>query len=330
MAPEFEPHEIPATDLASHAVESIKELRKQRLIQWCIRSAITGTFLWWLSTKYGWARTVLYIWAVFAAISLVVLIFLPSIVGNRIRAMEKKMTEGLDLGGMAGMPGMAGFPGMGDDAAGPRDVEVDDVRDVDVLSLPAADSIPNVVPVPLEDQLAELRTFGIELSSGISIDDVCYSEERSELEANPYRSLIPLLGGEVEREPWGRPFSNRIWVFDAECIEGDGSYVEIVERAAAVAGKQDLLTDVADSIDLDRGKATLTYRVDGAERKFRPQVKEDWADPATLQSILDDFADLDRGYFGVIGGQDTLIVSLQREDADRFRALLTKELIELA
>jgi membrane protein YdbS with pleckstrin-like domain len=332
MAPEFEPHEIPATDLASHAVESIKELRKERLKQWCIRSAITGTLLWWLSTKYTWARTVLVIWAVFALLSLVVLVFLPSIVGNRIRAMEQKMKEGIDLGGMAGMPGMSGMPGMGEGAAGPRDVEVDDVRDVDadVLELPAGGAVPDVVPVPLEDQLTELATFGITLSSEVSLDDLTHSIAREELEAHPYGPLVHLLGVEVEREPWGRFFSDRLWNFDAECIEGDGSYVDIVDRLAAIAGKADSLKDATDSVDVDGGKATLSYSVDGTPRKFRPKVTDDWADPATVQSILGDFTDLDQGFYGIMAGQTTTIMALRREDADRFRALISEELEELA
>lgn len=333
MAPEFEPQEIPATDLAAHAVESIKELRKKRLIQWCIRSAMTGTILWWLSTKFPWVRTVFYIWAVIAVLSLLVLIFLPSIVGNRIRALEQKMSEGMDLGGMAGMPGMPGMPGLGDQ---PRDVEVDDVSDLpgDGLALPPGDNVvdvvPDVVPVPLEDQLEELETFGIKLSEGITLDDLTHSVERKKLEGTPYQLLVHLLGADVDREPWDRPFSNAIWRFDAECIEGDVGYMTIVESIARIAGKLDLVEGLDASIDFDRSKATLNYTVAGVQRKFRPKVTGNWADPATVQSIVGDLADVDRGFYGIMDGQLTTIVSLSRDDADRFRALLPDEVMELA
>lgn len=332
MAPAFEPHEIPATDIAAHAVESVKELRRARLIQWCVRSAITAPLLWWLSTKFPWVRTVFYIWAAFAVLSLFVLIFLPSIVSNRIRALESKMTEGLDLGGAGGLGGLGGMPGMGEPMDGPRDVEVDDVSDghVATLELPAGSRVPDVVPVSLEDQLAELETFGIRLSAGVTVDDVCHSIERNELESQPYELLVSLLGGEVEREPFGRAFSERLWSFDSECIEGDGSYNEIVERVAGVAGKRDSVQELADSVDLDRGEATLRYSINGSLRKFRPEVVDDWADPAVVQSIADDFADIDRGLYGLPNGQVTTMVSLDREDADRFRALFRTEVLELA
>ncbi|MEM8710184.1 MAG: hypothetical protein AAGG01_04475 [Planctomycetota bacterium] len=316
MAAPFEPQDPPASDLAAHTLASIKELRKKRLVQWCIRSAITGTLLWWLSTQWSWVRIVFYAWAVIAVLSLLVLLFLPSIVENRIRAMEQRMTEGLDLAGMA----PAGFPG-----TAPRDVSVDEVRDGHggTSALPTG-------PVPLEVQLRELESFGIYLAEGVTLDDLTYSVPREELEAQPYQMLIHHLGVEVEREPWGRPFSGRIWSFDAECIESDGSYVDIVKSIARISGKSDALGDLTDSVDVGQGKAALSYSIDGVPRSFRPEITDDWADPATVQAIAQDFSDINRGLYGIPEGQVTTIVSLQREHFDQFQSLLTEELIELA
>jgi hypothetical protein len=54
----------------------------------------------------------------------------------------------------------------------------------------------------LETQLAKLAELGLVLNAGIEIEDLLYSLDRSELEAELFLPLIGLLGIEVERAPW--------------------------------------------------------------------------------------------------------------------------------
>ncbi|MFT7168856.1 MAG: hypothetical protein ACI80K_001990 [Paracoccaceae bacterium] len=304
----------------SSAVDSIKAFQKQRILQWCLRSAITGTFLWWLSTMYSWVGVIFYIWATIAALSLIALVFLPSLVGNRIQAMQDRMTESVGFGGLPNAP---------------RDVETMDVEeggdDTPLLEAPdSSSSVPEFAPVPLEEQLAELERFGIRLHRDASVDDLCHSFNREFLESDPYDALLFLMGSEVEREPYGRHFSDAAWAFDSKCIGGDGSYVAIVQNIARISGKKDQLEGLQDSVDLDAGSASLEYTLAGQKRQFQPVVNSDWADPATIQGIIDQFADGDIGFYGISNGQGTIIYCLKREDAVGFEALVPQEVMEIA
>lgn len=312
-------------DLASVAVGSLRALQKQRILQWCIRSAITGTLLWWLSTKYEWVRVLFYIWAVIAVLSLLALLLLPTIVGSRIRAMEQTLTEGLDAGGAMG------FGGLASSAETPRDIDVDGVRteESDQPRLPSP-SVPEFAPVPLEEQLDELARLGVRMNKGVTVDDLCHSCDRSHFESQPYDALLFLLGSDVERAPWGRHVSDCAWLFDANSIDGDGSYVDIVAHLARIAGKEDRVDRLDDSFDLDRGKAEITYALDGQVRSYHARVRYDWADPATLQAIVDDFADEAIGFYGIERGQSILIYCLRREHGPGFQALVPQDVVEIA
>jgi len=142
--------------------------------------------------------------------------------------------------------------------------------------------------VKLEQQLLELAALGLRLHPGVTIDDLLYSFDRDMYEQRPFGLLLTMLGMEVEREPWGRPFCDRVWNFDTECIDGDGSYVRILGRLCRVAGATNLLTDLADHVDLGTGEAWLAYTCDGHPRRWDVEVSDDWADELTLGYVMSD------------------------------------------
>jgi hypothetical protein len=133
--------------------------------------------------------------------------------------------------------------------------------------------------VDLEDQLEDLAEAGIRMNDGRSVEDLLISFPRSEYESKPYELLLNVLGGEVEAEPWGRRFSDDVWLLDAECIEGDGTYVTVAERLADVAKGALPLNEIRDRVDHEAGEAWLEFTLDGEQHRWEAKVEDDWIDP---------------------------------------------------
>ena len=150
----------------------------------------------------------------------------------------------------------------------------------------------------LEEQLAKLAEFGLKLADGVTVDDVLYSFGRDAYEKQPFDLILFVLGIEVEREPWGRSMCSSVWNFDTECIVSTGDYVRIVKRLCEVAGDPDRLTDIKDFVNLEAGDAWLAYKANGAERRWKVEVNDDWADTQNLSYVMDDIQrDGHRFYF---------------------------------
>lgn len=181
----------------------------------------------------------------------------------------------------------------------------------------------------LEEQLAALDAIGIKLNEGATVEDLLYSFDRSEYEKQPFDALLFMLGSEIERRPWGRYFSSVAWNFDAECIVEDGDYVRIVRRLAELTGRSDDLTDVADSVDLERGVATLRYTLAGTTRSLTPTVNDDWADADVVNAILSDFERDERYFYGIDNGQSTILYYLNESTASELRALTTDAVVRM-
>ena len=173
----------------------------------------------------------------------------------------------------------------------------------------------------LEAQLAELASCGLTLDPGITIDDVLYSFDRAAYENKPFDLLLFVFGAEVEREPWGRPFSSRVWNFDTECVSGKGSYVKIVKRLARVAGTPERLSDVRDAVDLDIGEAWLEYTVDGQQRHWDIEVNDDWADMMVVSYVMADLEAGGRRFYSKDNGQAMVLYYLDEAAAARLNRL---------
>jgi hypothetical protein len=181
----------------------------------------------------------------------------------------------------------------------------------------------------LEEQLSALDAIGIKLHEGATVEDLLYSFDRSEYEKRPFDALLFMLGSEIERKPWGRYFSTVAWNFDSECIVEDGDYVRIVKRLAELTGRSEDLTDVADSVDLEGGIATLRYSLDGTTRSLTPIVSDDWADADVVKIILSDFEQDKRYFYGIENGQSTILYYLDEITAAGLRELTTDPVVRM-
>ena len=162
----------------------------------------------------------------------------------------------------------------------------------------------------LEAQLSELAALGLALEPGVTVDDLLYSFDRDAYEKKPFDLLLFILGAEVEREPWGRPFCARVWNFDTECIEGSGAYVNIVEHLVRVAGASNRVASVKDEVDLDAGKGSVEYVLDGKRRRWDVEVQDDWADTQVVSYVMADLEQGDRLFYAKDNGQAMVLFYL--------------------
>lgn len=189
---------------------------------------------------------------------------------------------------------------------------------------PAAGPAPERDVPALEQQIEDLANAGLRLNAAVTIDDLLHSFPREEFEGAPYTTLLFLFGVEIEREPWGRHFSDVAWNFDYECIEGPGSYVAIVTELARITGRAGIVSNVTDEVDLHAPTATVTYTVAGKRKSLEAEVDNDWADPEAVQTIARDIEAAlgdGRAYWAADNGQAVILFFISDEAAAKVNAL---------
>lgn len=178
----------------------------------------------------------------------------------------------------------------------------------------------------LEEQLKVLEKIGLSLDEGVTIKDMLYSFPEETFQENPFELVLFLFGSEIEREPWGRRFSNQVWSFDIECIHGPGSYVEILKELARLAGKESALRDLSDHIDFADGEGWLRYTLDGVTHTIAVEVDDDWADTFALAEVMEALEDEGHRFVALENGNQGLIVLYLNEDQmERLIALLPEK-----
>ena len=145
----------------------------------------------------------------------------------------------------------------------------------------------------------------------------------------PYNLLLVMYGFEIEREPFGRRFSDCAWSLDMECIDGPGSYVRVVNELAGLAGGG-LIRDVSDDIDFRRASGSVSYTIAGKRKTLPVRIDNDWADPEMVAAILSDLMEATndgRRFHGVENGQATTYFFIREDVAARVNALAGSELV---
>lgn len=190
--------------------------------------------------------------------------------------------------------------------------------------------------VPFEKQIADLGACGILLSPGVAPESLFDSFDREAFESEPYRLLLCAMGGEAETEAQagltGHP-SDNIWHFDTECIENAGDYAAIARRMRELAQGDLPLEDVSDRVDVEAGRASLTFRLSGREYRWDAKVDADWVD----STILSRFAELLRAgkttrrfTYVDLGGQDCLIGCATAEDRAKLEGVIGRKVAWLS
>jgi hypothetical protein len=156
--------------------------------------------------------------------------------------------------------------------------------------------------------LEQLANAGVRVRSGISQNDLLDSLEGTMDSRVDWIELLCVLGSDVERGQFER-ISDDIWHFDAECIEDDGAYVEVVSRFVILAKGALPLTDIRDHVDVVAGEAWVEFNLDGKKEHWDLEVSDDWVDPemySRLQKLVTQRGAGKRFFIAGLG-QDSLI-----------------------
>lgn len=167
---------------------------------------------------------------------------------------------------------------------------------------------PSRNPLTIEQALVELKSIGVALAPGVTMDDLLPSLNGDLAAPADKVHLLCALGGEAEESDAG-PLSNDIWHLDAECIEDQGDYVRLARRFSALAGSTLPFTDLIDFVDVEEGTAWLEFGLDGRKVHWDLAVDNDWMDPALyscFQKLLRNRSD--KRFMICALGQDSLVL----------------------
>jgi hypothetical protein len=185
--------------------------------------------------------------------------------------------------------------------------------------------------ISIEEQLTALRAAGIALNPDVDEEDLFAFYPKDELEQEPYKGLIEVLGIELEREPF-TPVTNKLWMCDYECIEDTGAYKRVVERLELMTGNALGITDIKDFVDIEKSLAWVEFKYQGKTIHWDAAVHDDWLDPNILvkyDSLLRDTKKGVRIYSNHTDfGQAALLAAFTDEEFKVF-AKLSKVRVEL-
>ncbi len=135
--------------------------------------------------------------------------------------------------------------------------------------------------ISIDEQLHALRAAGIILNPGVTEQDLLAFNSKEDLEKEPYKGLIEVLGIEIEREPY-TPVTNTVWMCDYERIEDHGAYKDVLERLELMTGKALGLTDIKDFVDIEKNIAWVEFKYLNKTVHWDAKVDDDWLDPYIL------------------------------------------------
>lgn len=179
------------------------------------------------------------------------------------------------------------------------------------------------LPVTVEAQLAALAAAGVRFSPTLDIEDLFLVDERKDIEAKPFDLILVPLASGFESDGI-TPTCTNLCLWDTECIEGDGSYIEIIERLQSMSDNRLPLKRVHDYVDKDDKQAWVEFELDGQKVHWDLTVDGDSVAPELyvhFDALLVERTDLrlrvNVGYFG----QEELLACLTPAQFDEFAKL---------
>lgn len=172
----------------------------------------------------------------------------------------------------------------------------------------------------LEQKLAVLADCGLTLAPPFTVQDLLASWSREQFESPGFNMVLIGLAMTEEQPPWRNHCLNA-WHFDTECIEDNGSYVDIAERMAELTQGSLVLENVRDQVDIEAGIANLDFEHLGESVHIELEVDNDWVDPKVFTHFIRLLVKSEPSkvylYHGT-HGQDCVIACVTR---DQFAAL---------
>ncbi|WP_348744228.1 hypothetical protein [Tenacibaculum sp. 190524A05c] len=136
-----------------------------------------------------------------------------------------------------------------------------------------------------EQQLEVFKELGFELNNGTNKSDIERWEKQEFLD-EPFTLMYITLGQTIEREPW-TPLTNKCWDFDTEAIEDHGSYIEIFENLERITRGKLKFENVKDYVNIEEGKAWVSFTFSGKDYKWNLEVDDDWVDTDLFSKVVE-------------------------------------------
>jgi hypothetical protein len=173
-------------------------------------------------------------------------------------------------------------------------------------------------PVSLEHQIDVLRECGFDLKPDIALDTLLRSFDREVYENDPYLVAFIIMGSEIEEDAF-EPGSEKIWAYDAECIENHNDYVEKAMSLRDLADGRLPIANITDYVDIEEGEAWLAFELNGEQHKWIAIVDNDWLDGNILVRFAELLTSLNTGRRFIWlhdGGQGGLIGCSTKEQLE--------------
>ena len=155
---------------------------------------------------------------------------------------------------------------------------------------------------------------------GLTLDDRIRASPPGRSDEPDWEDVLVFLAGADRRIPR----CDNLWHFDTECVEGDGSYVDIAARMAHMAQGSLLLSDIRDHVDLEGGEGWLRFTCQGESIEIDCEVEGDWVDGKVFGHFVRLLAKCDPGkvffYYGL--SQDFLVGCVTRDQYARLQQLI--------
>ena len=181
------------------------------------------------------------------------------------------------------------------------------------------------MPMTLEQKIAALAEAGVVVDPERTIEEILESNDREEYEEEGFDSLLFTLANEVETGlDAGAYYTNQLYSFDTECVEGDGDYARIAMRFAEMFQGEFEIKAIADKVDWDNKTAELSFEC-GGKRYHRDLVMDDdWLDAKVFELFVQ--AENDMNSQRKIGftdsdGQDILLCVMTPRQMKAFNKL---------
>lgn len=177
----------------------------------------------------------------------------------------------------------------------------------------------------LEQKLARLEECGFKLADPFTVHDLLQSWDRAEYEKPGWEAVLTGLAITEEQEPW-RPHCANLYLIDTECIEDHGDYKTIAEELVRIAQGSLPLDNIKDFVEVDNGKAWLSFKYKGEETRIDCRVDDDWLDPdifTVFKNVLEK-ADSSKTFVVDSFDQTIIIGCVTKTQAGKLKTLGTK------
>lgn len=132
--------------------------------------------------------------------------------------------------------------------------------------------------ISFQEQFETFQNLGFTLNYGVDTSDINrWQNGHKDFEDRPYSLMYQTLGQTLEREPW-TSITDKCWNVDLETIEKNGDYIDIMRHISRITNGELIFDNLQDYIDIEGGKAWISFNCYGDSYKWSLKVDGEWVD----------------------------------------------------